>query len=172
MVDFTQKQMDQFWPADKEDFIRQLHEDIVQEEAWVSRAWPPELIRKNVGYAVDRAMANGFENDMDIRIFAGLMFTIGPDFDQHPDIQKVLSDTSLSTEARWDKLMQDPGYAAAWDMMNKPERQDNWYPEGRGDIARAYPTTYMLPGFIALYEKVRKETYYFLEPGEDINSNP
>jgi len=169
MVDFSQEQMDQFWITDKEDFIRQLHEETVRDVPWVSKAWPPEIIRKNVSYSVDRAIANGFRNDVDIRIFVGLMITVGPDFDQHTDIHQVLFDSSLSSEERWDKLSDDPKYANAWEEMNRPEHQDEWYPEGRGDIKQAYPTTYMLPGFIALYKKMREEEYYFLEPGESIS---
>ena len=171
MTNISQDQLDRFWIADKDDFIRQLYENIVEEVPWVSRAWPPEFIRTTVAYAVDRALANGFEKDTDIRTFVDIMFAVTPDFDQHPEIHKVLSDTSLSTEERWDKLSEDPAYAKIWEELTDISHENEWFAEGHGDIRKAYPTTYMLPGFIALYQKRREEEYYFLSPGESVSGS-
>ncbi|MDE7064500.1 MAG: hypothetical protein K2O70_03395, partial [Desulfovibrionaceae bacterium] len=146
-----------------------LQEDVVKSAPWVSEAWPPPAIHESVAYSVDRALANGLTQDLDIRNFVSMMFIIGPDFDQHPEIQKVLSNASLSPVQRWEKLAEDPAYHDAWQQLSDPIHQSEWFCEARGHIEDAYPTTYMLPGFVALYNKIREEQYPFLAPGESLD---
>ena len=166
MITVTQQQFDRFWIADKEDFITRLQEEVIEDAPWVRTAWPPRLLHEAVAYSLDRALANGFTDDVDLRTFVSLMFVIGPDFDQNPEIHKVLSDTSLSTTERWDRLTQDPAYSQIWQELSESNHQTDWFPEEREKIEQAYPTTYALPGFVALYDKVRKERYHNLSPGE------
>lgn len=166
MINVTQQQLDRFWIADKEDFISRLQEEVIEDAPWVREAWPPQLLRETVAYSLDRALANGFTDDVDLRTFVSLMFVIGPDFDQNLKIRKVLDDTSLTTAERWDKLAQDSAYSHIWQELSEPSHQENWFPEEKGKIEQAYPTTHALPGFVALYNKIRKERYPYLSPGE------
>jgi len=96
------------------------------------------------------------------------MFSVGPDFDQNPTLLAGLRDTDLSMDERWQKLSEDPKYTEAWGEADGMEHQENWFVEGCGNIKDAYPTTYLEPDFIALYEKVRKERYPDMSPGESL----
>jgi hypothetical protein len=152
---------------DSEGFINRLCEEVAQPDSWVVQAWPPQFIRERVRYAYNRAtIANGLERDVDIRIYVGLFFEISAEFDQHPAIAKVLHDSSLMPDEKWDLLMEDEQFVAAWDDVEKREPQIPLFPEGKGKIEDAYPTTYHLSGFQKLYDKVRNEDFPYLEEGE------
>lgn len=169
MITVSKEQMNTFYMADKEIFINEMLEEIKKDIPSVNKYFHPKMLYDAVAYSLDRAIANGFTDDLDIRTFVGLMFIIGPDFDQHPEVHKLLADSSLSTEERWDVLTEASEFSDILEELSTPSHQNTWFPEAHGSIEKAYPTTYILPRFRALYDKVRAEKYSFLAPGESLS---
>ena len=168
-LNITQEQLDSVGLSDKESFIEELTANVMQENPTLTKFWPQKLFRVLVAYGIDRAtIAHGFTRDSDVSLFVSIMFSVGPDFDQNPVLLSGLRDTSLSMDDRWEKLSEDSQYTDAWGEADGMEHQDNWFVEGRGNIKDAYPTTYQEPGFIELYEKVRRERYPELRPGQSL----
>lgn len=168
-LNITQEQFDSIGLSDRESFIAELTESVMRKNSTLAKFWPEKLFKVLVAYGIDRAtIAHGFSRDQDVFLFVSIMFSVGPDFDQNPTLLAGLRDTTLSMDERWEKLSEDSKYTEAWGEADGMEHQENWFVEGRGNIADAYPTTYSEPGFIELYGKVRRERYPELAPGESL----
>jgi hypothetical protein len=169
-MQITQEQAESLHLLDRDAFIAQLCREVADDVAWVKHAWPPDMIHRMVRYAYDRAtIANGFVRDMDISIYVQLFFDVSTAFDQHPAIAQVLHDPSRQPDEKWDTV-NEAEFAEVWEEVGRQEGDALLFPETKGNIQDAYPTTHHLPGFQTLYAKMRKEHYYFLEDGESLNA--
>lgn len=167
----TQEQSESSHLLDQEGFITQLCEEVAHEDSWVKLAWPPEMIRRMVQYAYDRAtIANGLVRDVDISIYAQLFFEVSSAFDQHPAIVEVLHNPSLQPDEKWDIIGESPEFKPVWEQLERESEQALLFPETKGRIEEAYPTTHYMPGFQKLYAYMRSGQYSFLADGESLNA--
>lgn len=162
--------LDQLNLLEPETFLRNLEEEILSNHPWVSRALPARECTKTIQYAIDRAkIGNGFIFDLDIRIFVDLMFKFSPDFDQNAAFRELLDNKEITPSKRWIELTENVKFNRAWEKVAKNASKAKWQPESHGKISKAYPLTYKMPGFQALYNKVRADQWPYLEPGASLS---
>lgn len=77
---------------------------------------------------------------------------------------------SLQPDEKWDILGESPEYKPVWEQLKRESSGALLFPETKGRIEEAYPTTYHLPGFHKLYAHMRSGQYAFLAEGESLNA--
>ena len=65
---------------------------------------PDEILLEMVRNGIARARNYGMSWESSLTAFVVLMFVIAPNFDQHPNIQQVLKDTTIVPDERIDHL--------------------------------------------------------------------
>ncbi|GGY70947.1 DUF4123 domain-containing protein [Pseudoduganella albidiflava] len=119
----TDAQREQLMYYDKE----VLYDRIVQH--WVETC--PEsldgmehaMVREIAIAAVARCASYGIHTADDQVLFAGLMMSVSPSFDDHPAIRRGLRDESVPPDERLDRLVDDlPD--AVWDQIARDKRYD------------------------------------------------
>jgi hypothetical protein len=62
-------------------------------------------LRARVERGIDRARGHGLTWEYSLFVFVGLMFTVGPDFDQYPPIRACLEDPAYPPDERVDTML-------------------------------------------------------------------
>jgi hypothetical protein len=84
----------------------------------VVKALDDATLLRRIEIGMVRASQYGFTSDTSIAAFVTLMFIVGPAFDEHPRIQRLLKDETTALERRMDLL----GYrvsGAEWEAAGK-----------------------------------------------------
>ena len=108
------KQMGVFEARSRESFEERLTEHVrtryagqkVGTSAGVFRVseLKEECLRAMVRYSIEKAKRHGITWESSTAAFAALMFTVGPRFDEHPDIRGKLDDPEVPDNSRVDHL--------------------------------------------------------------------
>lgn len=85
---------------DEEDLLDHVFDYLCEEQAESVADIPDEEIRRRVALGIHRARSHGIEQPESITAFISLMFLVAPDFDQQPNIRKVLSDPATPAPQR------------------------------------------------------------------------
>jgi hypothetical protein len=83
----------------------------------------PAMLREIAAAAVARCSSYGIDGAADQHLFAGLMMTVSPSFDDHPAVQRYLRDASLAPSERLDAMiagLPDP----VWQQLDTHQRMD------------------------------------------------
>lgn len=165
----SESQITDFNNSELEQTLTELQEKILEDFPWAHEAYSPLQLRIEIQYAIMRAViANELVDPYDIEAYVDLMFRISPDFDQTPELHKLIFNKTLTPHERWDSLIVDPQYKPILERLADIDNMTTSRPEKYGNIAKAYPLTYNLPGFQKLYAHLRKTAYHFLDDGEDL----
>jgi hypothetical protein len=62
--------------------------------------WPPEVLSERSASAIRRARSYGVNDKESLQNYLSLMVEVGPNFDTHPPIQAMLSDSNIPSELR------------------------------------------------------------------------
>ena len=73
-----------------------------------------ETLRRKIKVGIGRARKNGLHTDDQLWEYVRIMFETSPNFDQEPRIRKMLDDTSLSVDDRWEALFEER-FDDAWE---------------------------------------------------------
>jgi hypothetical protein len=119
----TDAQREQLMYYDKE----VLYDRIVQH--WVETC--PEsidgmehaMVREIAIAAVARCSSYGIRTADDQVLFAGLMMSVSPSFDDHPSVRRGLRDQAIAPDERLDRLVDDLP-EAVWDQIAREKRYD------------------------------------------------
>ncbi len=86
---------------------------------------PDERLLEMVKLGFKRARKFGFTWESNLVSFVVLMFTIAPNFDDQPAINKVLSDESIEADLRLDTVWERTN-DEDWEMVNEQYETEYW----------------------------------------------
>jgi hypothetical protein len=140
MLKIRNEQIAAFQPVADAEFVRRIAEFVRNNHArsvirtpqgptLISRL-PEAQFEKMVEHAVTRAKSYGLTWESSITGFVILMFKVAPNFDQHPAINRALTDKQVSADERIKKLLEvttssdwweakDSYDASAWQVLSK-----------------------------------------------------
>lgn len=73
-----------------------------------------------------KAQGYGFKNTEDQFAFVSVMLEIGPNFDDHPEIKRILSDASIPVEKRLDACVDHPEGERIWNEVAALINPEAW----------------------------------------------
>lgn len=126
MPKFTRQQIQEFMQRDPERFVNLLLERVRERHpTWRST---DDMLRESIRVGIKRARTNGLRSDRHVSEFVLCMFEVAPNFDQQRDIRRMLDDTRLPVEERWERLF-TPEFDAAWEEADQPRFLDSnaWF---------------------------------------------
>ncbi len=132
------EQIDHVITHDEEKFISDIIEHLHEESYDLIENIPKDSLRDMVANGLRRARSHGFRAAGDLMAFVSVMFEIAPNFDEHPEIRKVLRDESIPLDERFDALFErvsDKG----WEEADGNYDEYAWYPGLKKDIEELYP---------------------------------
>lgn len=97
--------------------LNQEREDLEEAGLGADDATPLDVAYARAEYGYQRALVYGFEEEEDIFAFISILFSIGPNFDDHPELRKLLEDASLTPRERLDALVEHPEGERIWDEV-------------------------------------------------------
>src|SRR4051812_38011638 len=106
MLVIREAQMAAFRADRERRFVEAVEARLVEEQPRQVADLPRALLRARVQEAVSQARAYGFVAQSSAFRFVVLTFAVGPRFDAHPWIQRLLSDPSSTPEARLTALLE------------------------------------------------------------------
>jgi pSer/pThr/pTyr-binding forkhead associated (FHA) protein len=101
-----------------ESFIRDNHPEAVE-------GMKEETVRRRLVFGMRRAKTYGLTQENAVTAFVTLMFVIAPNFDEQPNINKVLRDDKLSPDERVIALTKETR-AEHWDQAQQNARPAMW----------------------------------------------
>lgn len=114
MLKIRTQQIEAFQPVAEATFLHSLIEYLREHHAQVAVQLPEHLIVINqiplaqlkilVEAGIKRARTYGITSESSLAAFVVLMFTIAPNFDDHPLIQRLLQDEKVMPDNRIDTL--------------------------------------------------------------------
>jgi len=129
------EQMAAFDDASQEEFERRLAEHVrtcfaassIDTSAgdFALSGLSAECVRAMVRHSIQKAKGYGLTWESSIAAYAALMFTVGPRFDEHPEIQAELLDENVPVNSKVDHL----GYAISeptWQEAKAAQGQRVW----------------------------------------------
>lgn len=110
------------------EYLRENHPDEVvrlpSKETCVAELTDEEL-RRMVRHGIKRARGYGQTWESSITSFIVLMFTIAPNFDEHPLIRRVLKDKEIAADLRLEEIW-DYTTEENWEAAHRNYSPDGW----------------------------------------------
>ncbi|MGA1874184.1 MAG: hypothetical protein ACMUIA_01100 [bacterium] len=105
MLIIRKEQMDAFQQHAEETFIHSIFEQLQSSHADAVPNVPAEKVYKRIAYGIEKARAYGLTWQNNITTFVALMFTVAPDFDNHPAFHRYLTDERVEPDKRIGMLL-------------------------------------------------------------------
>jgi hypothetical protein len=123
MLVIRQEQIDVLIKGTDEEFVEFLVDHVKKEDPELNSEYDDEKLREMVRGGIKRAESHGFTTAEDITAFISIMFEIAPNFDEQPDIKKVLDDENFSPKDRlerlWSPLVTEQNWEEASDIYDE-----------------------------------------------------
>ena len=119
--------MDAFGWRDEDEFVRYVMKHIREESPERVLGYADDYFEEMVRNGLARARSHGFSEAEDLMAFVAVMFEIAPNFDEQPNIKKVLDDQAIPSEKRFEQLWEltsDEDWEEAADNC----REEAWFP--------------------------------------------
>jgi hypothetical protein len=88
----------------------------------------PASLREMVTNGIARAHGHGLLRAREVAAFVGIMFEIGPNFDEQPDIRRALADQTVPHDRRFDTMLERVP-DSAWKQAEQNKLSAAWFPE-------------------------------------------
>jgi hypothetical protein len=128
MIRISKDQMDRFLVHDEQAFIDFIAQHLREEIPELVDEFPADSLRSLIASGLARARGHEFVRPEDLTAFVSIMFEIAPNFDEQPEIRKVLRDQSIPTDQRMDALFKKVS-PEAWEEADLNYDAEAWYPE-------------------------------------------
>ena len=127
MLVIRKEQMDAFGWQTEEEFVRFVMEHIREESPERVLGYADEYFEEMVRNGLARARSHGFREEEDLAAFVAIMFEIAPNFDEQPNIKKVLDDKTIPSDRRFEQLW---GLTSNedWEEAKRNSREEAWFP--------------------------------------------
>src|SRR4051812_4989510 len=106
MLKLDRQQLEAMTLRDPERLVDTLLRYVKRTQVDMIRDIDPFSLRKMVENGITRARSHGLARLDDLATFIGLMFEIGPNFDEQPDIRRVLDEPSIPADRKIAVLME------------------------------------------------------------------
>jgi hypothetical protein len=156
---FTREQIDEWMQRDPRQFVERILRRVREQHPTLRST--DDMLRDSIRTGVKRARANGLRSDRHVSEFILIMFEIAPNFDQQKDIRRMLDDTQMPVENRWEQLFTSK-FDAAWEEADQPGFLDAgaWFETPPKDIAEVgLPSLEEWAEVVAL-SRIAKQTPY------------
>lgn len=134
MLKIRKEQMDALQeaaqPRHQDDVVDFIVKHLHEESPELLEGIEPDYLREMVRNGVRRAGGHGLKSLGDVTAFVSIMFEIAPNFDEQPDLARVLADTAVPPEEKIDSLFA-PELDAAWEEADRNYDPNAWFPELR-----------------------------------------
>jgi len=127
----TKHQYDHYLQLDEEKFIDLILEHLGIESPELVANLQPEILREMIANGLAKARGYGINMDNQLIGFVSIMFSIAPNFDEQPDINKILSSTSIPADEKYDLIFEDDVSEQAWADAEDHYDDLAWFPELR-----------------------------------------
>lgn len=87
----------------------------------------PEWLDQQVRFSIAKAREYGFSSPVDVLTFVTVMFEVSPSFDQQPDINAVLKNTTIPVEEKF-SVLTEPRFDDAWEDADEKYDASAWHP--------------------------------------------
>jgi hypothetical protein len=114
--------------ADEDRFIAFIIRHLQRECRDSVRDLDPVSLREMVSNGLVRARSHGLHKPMDLTAFISIMFEIGPNFDEQPDISRALRNPAIPADQRFGFML---GHVSeeAWEEAQRHRRSEAWFPD-------------------------------------------
>ncbi|MDQ3684472.1 MAG: hypothetical protein M3430_02560 [Acidobacteriota bacterium] len=130
MLKIRPEQIEVFQPQAEVAFIERLMAHLRQEHASVVGRLPDDVLKDMVESGLTRARQYGLTWESNLTAFVALMFEVAPNFDEHPLIQRILTDENVPPDDRIDVLIERTT-EQNWEAAKEGYDADAWFPELR-----------------------------------------
>jgi hypothetical protein len=126
MLSFSNSQLNAMLVNNPQGLIDGAVKHVLRHCYSITRDLDPISLRERVSNGLQRARLHGFTTAADLIGFVALMFEIGPNFDEHPGIRKILQKTPSGVE-NWLEQFVDEVEPVHWDEASKNVRLSAWW---------------------------------------------
>ena len=128
MLKLSRPQLEAMTLRDPQRLVDTLLRYVRRNAADMIKNIDPISLREMVEGGVVRARSHGLSRLDDLALFIGLMFEIGPSFDEQADLHRLLDDPAIPPDQKMANLLaRAPD--AAWDEAEKRRDSLAWFPE-------------------------------------------
>lgn len=128
MLNIRKKQSDACLLNDEEEFVKFIVGHLRQESPALVGGFSDDSMQSMVSSGLKRARGYGFRSPEDLTAFVSIMFEVAPNFDEQPEIHRVLTDETVPIDQRFDLIFENAS-EEAWDEANEKYDYEAWYPE-------------------------------------------
>lgn len=128
MLVIRKEQEDTFLLNDGEEFIDFIIEHLQDESPELIYRIPHDTLREMIHNGLKRAKGHGLSSPEDLTAFVSVMFEIAPNFDEQPDIRRVLRDENVPANERFDSIFERVS-DEAWEEADQNYDYEAWFPE-------------------------------------------
>ena len=128
MLEIRKEQSDAFLLNDEEKLVEFIIEHLQEESPELIDRIPADGLQEMVQNGLVRASSHGLRSLENLTAFVSVMFEIAPNFDEQPEIKRMLCDPTFSPEERFD-LIFDKVSEKAWEEAEQRYDHEAWFPE-------------------------------------------
>jgi len=92
-----------------DDFVEKVRKHVRQHHRKTVKRWPDEALETLVAAGIRRARKYGLTWESTLTAFVATMFTVAPNFDEHPHVKAILEDTGVPPNTKMDLLIKRLG---------------------------------------------------------------
>jgi hypothetical protein len=128
LLRFTEDQIEQMLFEDEGELVDCIVKHLRNEAPELIERMPDEMVADLVESGLRRARSHGIRRPFVQLLFVVSMFEIAPNFDQQPNIQRVLKDPSIPPDERLHHAIHNLS-PRAWEEAERNYDSDEWFPE-------------------------------------------
>ena len=126
----TREQKVAMLAADKELLFNAIKRRVVRDYQAIVQGVPEDMLEAMINHGVSKANSFGLTHPFDIAGFVYIMFEVGPEFYRHPQIQPILTSTTLPPEQKMNTMI-DRTPPVVWQQCVDVLDRQTWFPELR-----------------------------------------
>lgn len=126
-------QFSRYLQEDEERFIRLIMAHLKDEYLKKIKRTSDEKLHEMVVNGLARARQYGLNTDEDLMAFVSVMMEIAPNFDEQPNLHRVLTDVKIPVNARFDALFV-PSLDEDWEKAAANDDQIAWFRKSTNNL--------------------------------------
>jgi predicted small metal-binding protein len=130
MLVIREEQIQRFIANDEEELVKSIKQHIREENSEKIVVFSDEMFEEMVRTGIKRAKSHGFERAEDIAAFVAVMFEIAPNFDEQPEIKKILDDSNIPGEQKFERFWEQVS-DESWKKAEANYDSDAWFPNDK-----------------------------------------
>lgn len=125
----SKEQEDHYLQQDEEKFVGLVVEHLQEESPELIANLVDDSLREMIANGLKKARSYGINTDAQLIGFVSIMFEIAPNFDEQPDIHKILSSDKIPANDKFELIFGDAVSEEAWAEAENNYDEEAWFPE-------------------------------------------